>query len=55
MTILKQRSFKDNDVIDIDYCCNFCGYTFTKKARKTKGVSTQIKCPYCENFIKTWS
>ena len=69
MTLLRQRDNDKNDVVDVDYVCNWCGYAFTLKVRRKTGhaigtdkkskhkgnVSTQVKCPYCENFIKTWS
>ena len=49
-----------------EYNCGYCGYKFEKVAKRRdainllreksqKGtISNQIKCPYCENFLKTW-
>ena len=43
------------------YKCNWpnCGYEFEREANTSSGgkhktVSTQIKCPKCGNYLKTW-
>jgi rubredoxin len=45
-----------------DYSCGFCGFKFQqyvcKSGKQGKGkrgdISTQVKCPKCSNFLKTW-
>lgn len=44
------------------YVCDWCNHDFEHKVRTVgsnkegkRGVSTQIVCPRCKNFIKTWS
>jgi len=42
------------------YFCDWCRWEFVKSSvRKVTGqgkhgLSDQIRCPRCENFIKTW-
>lgn len=38
----------------INYCCRWCGFRFDKMVGTFNRVSDQIRCPYCNNFIKTW-
>ena len=44
----------------MSYHCGYCKYDFqrlvgTSSGNKGKGgVSTQVKCPQCNNFLKTW-
>lgn len=54
---------KDNKEVR-DYRCGFCKHRFTQKVGKFEGspppggkvrhVSSQVKCPNCGNFLKTW-
>jgi hypothetical protein len=52
---------KDGKVL-MHYYCPYCEYSFDKKVRKVSGRgsgkhsggSSQVKCPACENFIKTF-
>jgi DNA-directed RNA polymerase subunit RPC12/RpoP len=48
-----------------EYTCGWCTYRFTLPVRTSGGqvdplgrvskkYSTQVKCPYCGNFLKTW-
>lgn len=42
-----------------EYDCGYCGKNFKIVVRKTGAskkayVSTQVKCPRCGNFLKTW-
>lgn len=46
-----------------DYTCGFCRACFSKLVKtstaqgeegKGQVVSTQVKCPKCKNFVKTW-
>lgn len=62
MTVTKHRFVgkPEDEVLNCDYLCNFCGYT-TKdvEVRKSGRVqkqtaSTQIRCINCENFLKTY-
>lgn len=51
------------------YKCVWCGYVFNQEIERVTGnidktnkqskgkkgsLSTQVKCPKCNNFIKTW-
>ena len=50
---------KTIDKINMDYKCPYCKYEFsqyvgTKSGRSDKPVSSQVKCPSCTNFLKTW-
>lgn len=46
------------------YTCGWCGYKFKqyvgkyynpeKTNKKERGVSSQVKCKSCKNFIPTW-
>ena len=49
--------------IQIKYKCRWCGHSFEKAVGSSGGdkkndnkkiVSDQVKCPKCQNFIKTW-
>jgi len=40
------------------YRCDYCQEEFSQVVRKSTkekgGVSDQVICPYCHNFIETW-
>jgi len=42
------------------YVCGYCTYTFEQAVRRLEtgtkrgNVSTQVVCPHCKNFLKTW-
>lgn len=60
--ILKRGKIKEKELKD--YACYFCQHKFQKyvgqsignkfKGKSKGGCSTQVICPKCENFIKTW-
>lgn len=59
MSVVRQHKQDKEDVIDTDYVCTFCGYPFSKKVRKSskhqkQTASTQVVCPNCGNFNKTY-
>lgn len=43
------------------YTCGYCGYSFDQAVRKIQmseskrsRVSSQVRCPNCRNFLRTW-
>lgn len=45
--------------VKMEYHCGYCKYDFEKMVGKSEGgkhstVSSQVKCPNCGNFLKTW-
>ena len=49
---------KDNKELK-KYKCRYCGYEFEQLVGSTgdekhNKVSSQVKCPQCGNFLKTW-
>ena len=41
------------------YACGYCNYKFEKDVNKSDGgkhskASTQVTCPNCTNFLKTY-
>lgn len=45
---------KDSGVANNVYVCDWCGFEFSQTVRKVKKVSSQVVCPRCKTFIKTW-
>jgi len=53
----------NEDYFNKEYVCGFCRTEFNMNVRKFIGtskkgrsnVSTQVKCPKCNNFVPTWS
>lgn len=57
------------ETVEQRYTCSYCGYSFTRSVRRVQGyelgtgkqskhkgnVSDSVKCPYCNNYLKTWS
>lgn len=41
--------------IKMKYVCNWprCGNTFEREVRTIEKCSDQVKCPKCDNFLKT--
>lgn len=60
MVVIKSKKIGDTDVLENTYVCNYCSYTFTMRVRKSstahqkQTASTQVKCPQCGNFNKTY-
>lgn len=64
MTKVMKKKTSDNK--KVNYRCYWCGHQFEKivEYRSNRNdvtgdsnhsaVSTQVKCPSCTNFIKTW-
>jgi cytochrome c-type biogenesis protein CcmH/NrfF len=58
----KERGKKqDENKILMDYNCGYCGYGFHHyvfrieyEDTKRSNISTQVRCPKCKNFLKTW-
>jgi DNA-directed RNA polymerase subunit RPC12/RpoP len=37
------------------YDCGYCGYSFKDMLNRTRNnASSQVRCGYCKNFLKTW-
>jgi len=57
-----KKTIKGTEKQLINYNCGWCQNSFSKYVSKTVtnrkdskgGVSTQIVCPKCHNFLKTW-
>lgn len=61
MTIQFIRKNKDNGKTLNRYICEYCGEVFERwvgtsreKEGKHNTVSSQVFCPQCKNFMKTW-
>jgi len=62
MTLIKSKDvkIKDKDKSENTYLCNWCSGEFTMVVGETSSpakhsnVSSQVICPFCSNFIKTW-
>lgn len=59
--MIEKVLFKDkNDEhkLVVEYKCPFCRHIFVRSVRKAgakhSAASTQVICPNCSNFIKTW-
>lgn len=62
----KWQRYKNREQYDILYMCEWCKNRFNRIVGKTYGstdviskkearaYSSQVQCPYCKNFIKTW-
>ena len=49
---------KNEERIEEKYFCGFCKFNFKhwvyKSGEGKKSASTQVICPRCTNFVKTW-
>jgi len=36
-----------------EFVCGYCGYKFEQRVRTFSGVTTQVQCPYCHNYLKS--
>lgn len=36
------------------YHCGYCNYMFKQLVRKELDTSSQVSCPRCKAFLKTW-
>lgn len=60
MTFGKQKFDAEGKALkeELNYTCPWCDYSFSHFVRtvgeKKRKVSTQIVCPQCKNFIKTF-
>lgn len=54
-----QRQKKIDDTVRRKYKCGYCKEEFVRKVRKTgegkQSGSTQVQCPKCKAFLKTWN
>ena len=55
----KQRSYNGKPLKELKkFKCKWCNKEFAQYVRKLDldktAISTQVKCPQCNNFIKTW-
>lgn len=57
---LTQKEAKRGIIIK-EYNCGYCGFLFKQKVlkdstseSKRSNWSSQVRCPYCKNFAKTW-
>lgn len=58
--ILTKEDVKKGKKI-FEYTCGYCGFLFRQKVMKDfaneskrQHFSSQIRCPYCKNFLRTW-
>jgi rubredoxin len=60
---MRTRAEREKDKILVNYTCYFCQHKFEQKVGKygahipgkaNNCVSSQVRCPVCKNFIKTW-
>jgi len=40
---------------ELEYVCGWCKHKFKQRVGKYGRVSSQVRCPVCQNFLKTWS
>lgn len=45
---------KNTDSFKNTYVCDWCSFEFVLEVRTFQKVTTQVVCPRCNNFLKTW-
>ena len=51
---MRNKIERDKDKKELKYLCGYCGHKFTQLVGTFNKVSSQVVCPACGNFLKTF-